>query len=270
MKKILFIGGKGYLGSHLKKNLESFKIINPEKKKLNILKISHLKKYFNKDLDFIINLSGQIGPISNKINILGNKNILDVLKKKKIKPILIFFSTTLVDNYKKNVVDKIKKKGLTATYAKSKFLAENYLIKNYDKILILRLSNVYDNSFKKSSIFRNILNTINKDKSYLSVSNINTSRNFININDLSGQINSLLKKPEKLIKKKMISLVNENLNIKEIIKLFEKKFNKKIRVIDLKKNLKLDYSQKIYVNSFKKTGYKNKLDVKKTLDLYND
>ena len=122
MKKILFIGGKGYLGSHLKKNLESFKIINPEKKKLNILKFSHLKKYFNKDLDFIINLSGQIGPISNKINILGNKNILDVLKKKKIKPILIFFSTTLVDNYKKNVVDKIKKNQVSKKFIRKSIL----------------------------------------------------------------------------------------------------------------------------------------------------
>lgn len=268
MKKILFIGGKGYLGSHLKENLEDFKIINPGKKKLDVLNKSHLYKYIKKDVDFIINLSGQVGSNSSKINILGNKNILYVLKKKMMSPILIFFSSTLVLNYKNNKLKKIKNIGPTSNYAKSKLISENFLKKNYQNNLILRLSNVYDNNFKRSSIFRNIINALEKNKPKFTASNIKTSRNFININDLAGHLNSLLKRSEKLKKNKIIYLINENLRINEIISFFEKKFSKKINVIDLKKNLTLDYSQKINIKSMEKTGYKNKFNIKKTLKKY--
>ena len=84
MKKILFIGGKGYLGSLVKKRIKGFKIISPEKKHLNILNITQLQKYINNDLFCVINFSGQIGRNTNDINILGNKNILKIFKKKKI------------------------------------------------------------------------------------------------------------------------------------------------------------------------------------------
>ena len=269
MKKILFIGGKGYLGSHLKKKIKNFNIINPGKKKLNILNKSQLNKFIDDEVDFIINLSGQIGSNANKINILGNKNILYILKKKKLSPILIFFSSTLVLNYKKNKLKKIKDIGPTSNYARSKFISETYLKKNYENTLIVRLSNVYDDKFKKSSIFRNIINALKKDKPKFTASNIKTSRNFININDLSGHINSLLRQHSKLKNKNNVSLVNENLNIKQITSLFEKKFNKKIDVIDLKKDLRLDYSQNINIKSIKKTGYKNKYNVKETIKRYH-
>ena len=258
------------MGSHLKKKLKNFNITNPGKKKLNILNKSQLNKFINNDVDFIINLSGQIGSNSNKINILGNKNILYILNKKMLSPILVFFSSTLVLNYKKNKLKKIKDIGPTSNYARSKLTAETFLKNNYENTLILRLSNVYDDNFKKSSIFRNILNALRKKNSKFTASNIKTSRNFININDLSGHINSLLKQHENLKKKNIVSLVNENLNIKQITSLFEKKFNKKIDVIDLKKNLRLDYSQNINIKSEKKTGYKNKYNVKETIMKYHE
>lgn len=142
-------------------------------------------------------------------------------------------------------------------------------MKNYDKTIILRISNVYDNKFKKNSIFRNILNSI-KNNSILNISNIKTYRNYIHIDDLAGHINYLLKDPNKIKKSKIISLVNENFNIRQIIKLFEKKYNIKINIKDFKKNLKKNYSQKIYVKSFKKTGYKNKFNITKSIKNYNE
>ena len=142
-------------------------------------------------------------------------------------------------------------------------------MKNYDKTIILRISNVYDNKFKKNSIFRNILNSI-KNNSILNISNIKTYRNYIHIDDLAGHINYLLKDPNKIKNSKIISLVNENFNIRQIIKLFEKKYNIKINIKDFKKKIKKNYSQKIYVKSFKKTGYKNKFNITKSIKNYNE
>ena len=64
--------------------------------------------------------------------------------------------------------------------------------------------------------------------------------------------------------------LNENFNIRQIIKLFEKKYNVAINIKDYKKNLKENYSQKIFVKSFKKTGYDNKFNILKTIKDYND
>jgi nucleoside-diphosphate-sugar epimerase len=269
LKKILFIGGKGYLGSLIKKKIKDFKIIAPNKKYLNILNKTHLEKYIGRDLFCIINFTGQIGPNSKELNILGNKNIIQILKKKKITPRLIFFSTTLINAFKKNKFEKIKDNGLNSIYANSKIKAENFLLKNHENTTILRISNVYDNKFKKNGIFKNILNSI-KNNSKLNISNIRTYRNYINIDDLIGHINSLLKNLDKIEKNKIISIVNENFNIRQIIKLFEKKYNVAINIKDYKKNLKENYSQKIFVKSFKKTGYDNKFNILKTIKDYND
>jgi len=68
MQKILLIGGQGYLGKYITKNLnKKFFFINP-KKKLNILKVKNLQNFFDKDLNCVINLTGQIGKNVKKIN----------------------------------------------------------------------------------------------------------------------------------------------------------------------------------------------------------
>ena len=82
MKKILIIGGYGYLGSFLLKKLQNKNIIYKRKKELNILKENDLNKHINENISCIINLTGQIGGLTTKINLNGNKNILKILKKK--------------------------------------------------------------------------------------------------------------------------------------------------------------------------------------------
>ena len=101
MKKILLIGGYGYLGPFLVNKLKNVKIINKKKGELNILNENHLEKYIKKNISCIINLSGQIGKLTNKINLNGNKNILKIIKKKKKNQKLIYFSFILVNKYLK-------------------------------------------------------------------------------------------------------------------------------------------------------------------------
>ena len=104
-KKILIVGGTGFLGFHLIKKCLSLKMIitsiskgkptkfqrlgKVEYKTCEITNLQKLKKLINNDYDFVVNLGGNIDH-SNKnktyrSHYLGVKNLHDVLKKKKIK-----------------------------------------------------------------------------------------------------------------------------------------------------------------------------------------
>ena len=267
MKKILLIGGYGYLGKCLKKKLEKyFLIISPKKNNLNILNNKNLKKHINKKLFCIINLTGQIGKNTGKTNNLGNKNIIKTIKEKKINPLLIFFSTTLIESYKKN---KAIYQSENLVYAKSKLVGENFLKDNYNNYMILRVSNIYDDKFEKRGIFNNIINSIKK-KSLLKISNLNSFRNYIHINDVIDHTLKLLKLSKDSHNKRIVNLINENYSIKNILKFFEKKFICKIKMIDLKTNLKKNYSQKFFDFPHKITGHMNKYKLKKTIMKFND
>jgi len=271
LRKILLIGGHGYLGSNIQKSLsKKFYIISPKnKKKLNILKTYQLQKFINKDLFCIINLTGQIGKYANKINTMGNKNVIKVIKKKKINPLLIFFSTTLVKNYKKHINKQKTQDNKIENYTKSKLNGENILRKNYENYIILRVSHVYDGKFKKRGIFNNIINSI-KEKKLLKISNIHTFRNYIHIKDVICHLKNLLNFQKKNISNRIITLANENYSIKNIVKMFERKYNRKLETINLKLDLNKDYSQKIFTSSFKYTNHVNKYQLKKVIKKYNE
>ena len=61
MKKILIIGSTGYVGKKLKLRLSpKYSLICPKRKNIfDIKKKANLEKYFNEDIDYVINLSGQ-------------------------------------------------------------------------------------------------------------------------------------------------------------------------------------------------------------------
>ena len=90
MKKILLIGSTGYVGKKLKLRLSSkYSLICPNRKNLfDIKKKANLEKYFNEDIDYVINLSGQRNTKKNEmINVIeiGNNNILKIAQKIKKK-----------------------------------------------------------------------------------------------------------------------------------------------------------------------------------------
>ena len=182
---------------------------------------------------------------------------------------MIFFSTTLVENYKKIKNKKELHNDKIENYAKSKLNGEDILNKNYKNYIIIRLSNVYDDKFKKKGIFRNIINAI-KEKKPLKISNVDTFRNYIHIKDVMGHLKSLLNFQKINFNKRIITLANENYNIRNIVKIFEEKYNCKIKMINLKINLNKDYSQKIYTRTSKCSKYINKYQLKEIVKRYNE
>ena len=105
MKKILIIGSTGYVGKKIKIKIIQKIFINMSKRKniFDIKKKANLEKYFNQDIDYVINLSGQQNIKKREmINVIeiGNNNILKLHKKLK-KSYFIFVSTSLVYGYSK-------------------------------------------------------------------------------------------------------------------------------------------------------------------------
>ena len=82
MYKILIIGSNGYIGRPLTNILrKKYKLVLPSHRssQIDVLKKNSLAKYIKKDIDIIINLSGQVTEkkIFKNIILDGNKNIID-------------------------------------------------------------------------------------------------------------------------------------------------------------------------------------------------
>ncbi len=147
-KKILIIGGTGYIGTPLVKKIMEGNYDNTLMVRNEILFKNEFKgcRYFVGDLldrenllknindfDLVINLAAIIRTISKKRyeeNILGIKNLIDVLEQKEIKRI-IYFSTQSVN---------LKNKG---PYSKSKEISERLLRESSLDYIIIRPNYVY-------------------------------------------------------------------------------------------------------------------------------
>ncbi len=115
MKKILVTGGEGRFANILKKRKSKYKFIFRNKKQLNILNYSSIKKNISSfKPDFVLHLSGLSRPMKihekniNKsidLNIIGTCNVVKACMSSKIK--IIYLSTSYVysgkkGNYKEN------------------------------------------------------------------------------------------------------------------------------------------------------------------------
>jgi len=168
-KKILIIGGTGFLGYHLAKkcllkNWEVTSISTNKPKKVRFLpKVKYLilditdKKILEKNIktnyDFVVNFGGYVNH-NEKLktynsHYIGCKNLVDIFKHKPIKLFIQIGScveyghkkSPQIESYKTNV------KTLKSTYGKAKLMATNYLLKTNKKYkfpcTILRLYLIY-------------------------------------------------------------------------------------------------------------------------------
>ena len=145
--KIVITGGSGRFGSELKKIRNKYKLLFPNKHKLNILNLKNIKKYLKSQKpNYLIHLAGLSRPMeihdkhidrSIDLNIIGTANITKACAELGIK--LIYFSTSYVypgtkGNYKES--DPLMP---INNYAWSKLGGESS-IQMYKNSLILRVS----------------------------------------------------------------------------------------------------------------------------------
>ncbi len=256
-KKILIIGGKGYIGikliKELKKNKKLGKLIIPNK--IDIRKYESIKKHIDNKVGIIINLSGQISKDINlmkKVIIKGNENIIKFCKNKKI--FVYYFSTSLVYGYSRKSKKEGSNKTPTDFYSKYKLVAEQKYIKSNINFAIIRLGNIYNG--KKNWIGQILLDSFrNRKKIYLT--NKNAFRNYIHINDM---INIFIRMMKNKLKFRIYNLGYENIRLIDLIKGLEKKLNFSIEYSDKQLDLKKIPSQKIDTKRvFSEIRYKPKI-----------
>ena len=219
MNKILIFGINGFLGSHfiesIKKNelYKSYEIIGCYK--TNFKKYNFIKKYIKCDItkyknvfnvinnvkpSYIINFAGTYHTSDLNIlytqNVIGTKNILDAVKDANfpIKKILLLGSAAEYGISKKYPIKENYNKNPITTYGLSKlFQSEllNLYFRNY-KIPYTQaiIFNVIGDGVPEDLSIGNFIKQINKSSNgdKINVGNLNTYRDYININIL---INSL-------------------------------------------------------------------------------
>ena len=261
-KKILLIGGAGYLGRVISEEFIKKKysvraldncIYHNVKNKFNLknsnfefvygdksdLKI--LKKALN-NVDIVVLLSGLVGDpitkkypiISNKTNIDKTKKCINFINKFNIKK-LIFVSTC--SNYgvtKKQIpVSENNILNPISAYSKAKVKIEEFLIKNIKKLnfpfTILRFSTAFGHSPRMR--FDLTVNQFVKDIYFgkrIELYDADTWRPYCHVKDFANAIHSVIQADKKLTKNNIFNVGRNENNFSKlsIIKLIIKKMKK--------------------------------------------
>ena len=248
-KKILIIGGTGFLGYHLAKkcllkkwDVTSVSTNSPKKirflKKvkyltLDITKKKLLTKKIKSNYDFVVNFGGYVNHREKlktyKSHYIGCKNLADIFKNKKIKSFIQIGSSVEYGRakspQKENNKTDIKK--LKSAYAQAKLMATNYLLKLNKKhnfpCTILRLYLVYGPNQDNNRLIPHTLHECLNDKAF-ECSSGKQYRDFLFVDDLIKAIFKCFNN-----KKSIGEIINigsgEPRNVKKVILLIKKKIN---------------------------------------------
>ena len=232
MDRIGLTGSTGSLGKLIyknKKNLKIFRFSGDIRNKKEVFEWIH-----KNDLKIIIHLAA-IVPIktvnenkrkAKEVNYFGTRNIVDASIKKNIR--WFFFSSTshVYNSSKKKILEKDTFKPISY-YGKTKFLAERYIIKKFEKknisYCIGRIFSTTSYDQKKSYLIPDLKERIRKNKKKIILKNLNHYRDFISMNDISKIIFELSKKKYKGI---INIATGKKVYLKNIAKIILKKYNK--------------------------------------------
>ncbi len=253
MPNILLTGSTGFIGSNilkniskdnkvyvtLRKNSKEISLFNNKIKTLKFENFSQLSSKLKKiKIDIVIHAATHYVKKhkENDIKKLGESNIffgnviLENIQVMKVKKFINFSTVWEGKNENKNM------KNLYAAYKKSFGLILNFYKKKYPKIKFyeLMLSDTFGENDKRPKI----INTLKKNFYAGKITNVvskNLYLNLLNVNDIVEAVNIILKKkvkPDKYVLKN-----TKYFNIFNLIQVFNKKNDKKIKVKWLSKRI---------------------------------
>ena len=208
-KKILIVGGTGFIGNELTKRCLrlkwkvtsiSSKTVRYKDKingvkylKCDISKKKNLVSKIKEDFNYVVNLAGYVNH-SDKIktynsHYVGCKNLSNFFLKKNINSFIQMGSSLEYGKLKPPHNEKMRTslKSLNSVYAKSKLLATNHLLKLYQKnkfpCTILRLYLAYGPTQDYNRFIPIIIKSCLKNEKF-SCSNGKQTRDFLYVSDL--------------------------------------------------------------------------------------
>ena len=213
-KKIAITGSTGLLGSYFyKKFKKKYKIIKCKKR---LESHNQLKKWINKtNFEFFIHFAALTNGKKKdleKINTLSTINLLKSLNNHNQLKFFLFISTSHVYNFSNQKIKETSRTKSISNYGLSKKKVEDYIIKNRNflnfKIGIARIFNITGTKQKKGHFIPDMCKKIREN--YF-IDNINTSRDFIHIDDVMESLKLIIdikfEKPINIASGKKISLI---------------------------------------------------------------
>lgn len=259
MKKILFIGGGGYVGTNLTQKLINKEIYEitiydlflygdflPNNKKIkkiigDVRDIEKLSKYIN-ETDIIIHFAcisndpsfDLIPKLSKEINYDSFKKLIEVIKLYEIER-FIFASSSSVYGIKENIeVDETCTLDPLTDYSLYKAECEKILLDNSNKFIstIVRPATVCGYSPRQRlDVVMNIFSNYAYFKREIRVFGGKQLRPNININDLSEAYMRILEADKKLIDKEIFNIGDNNYSLSELANLVKKESIHKVSII---------------------------------------
>tara|TARA_Y100001935_G_C17304192_1_gene511192 strand:+ start:2075 stop:3001 length:927 start_codon:yes stop_codon:yes gene_type:complete len=290
-KKILIIGGTGFLGHKLAQKClrNNFQVISLSRKKPKKERFLKNVKYLYADIsnnkklkntlnfypNYVVNFGGDVdhhGKNTLKSHYSGCKNLANILKEKKITKFIqigssVEYANTKSPHLERNVNVKIHQ--LKSIYAQAKLSSTNYLINLFEKekfpIIIFRPYLIYGPGQDINRLIPFVIKNCLEDKNF-PCSNGKQYRDFTYIDDA---IDVIFKS---LISKRGIGEIfnlctGKPIRVKEIIRFIKKKIKKgnpKFGLIPLRK----DEVTKFYGNPKKIRSFfnwKHKINIQKGL-----
>ena len=268
-KKVLVVGGTGFIGFHLikkclglnmiatsisRKKPTKFQKLNKVTYKIcNLNNFQKLKKIVKNDYDFVVNLGGNIDHSNKektyKSHYIGVKNLYNSLKEKKIKKFIQIGSSSeygkIFGEVKETEVCRPK-----MIYGKSKLNATKFLLHQFKQrnfpVTILRFFQIYGPYQKTNRLIPYVISSSLKNKNFL-CSEGSQLRDFLFVEDA---VSAIIKNfnNEKITLGKIFNVgYGKPIKVKKII-LMIKKIIKKGKPVFGKIHLRTDESTKIYPN----------------------
>lgn len=240
MKKVLIIGGTGFLGSHLCNFLHNKKfeidVLSRNKIEKKLKRINYYyadignkkqikRKLKNNQYNFIFNFGGNINHKDKrqviKSHYIGLKNLLDIFSKKKIQ---LFVQIGSSMEYGKNKFQKKKEDMICSPnsyYGYAKLEATKLCIKKYKEenfpVIVLRLFQVYGPKQKTNRLVPYVINNCLNEKNF-KVTKGDQLRDFLYVKDFISLLYKIILSKKKITGKIFNVGYGKPIRVKNIIK----------------------------------------------------
>lgn len=190
---ILITGGNGFLGSYLKKSLNSqcLDYYAPSSTELDICNLGSIQEFFqNNRIDKVIHLAANADHTSGKcdeVNIIGTYNVVRISKKFNIKH-FVYASTNNVYSPSEALVEEDDPKYPSNQYGVTKLIGEWIVQENFENFSILRFSDIYGYQQKFGNLMKVFIkNSINKESISIAGSGVR-ARDYLYVLDAANSI----------------------------------------------------------------------------------